>query len=278
MLSTKLFKALAAPKWTSLRVLSTTPAVKDSKHGPSFDDIHFPLMSDRPIEKPRTDADIFTNEKGQERDHVNFPRRTVPLEPGKVRLMIFPEEWFTAFHSKTGVTGPYMFGIGLSTFLMSKEIWVLEHDFYCGLAMVAVLGTVAKMYGPAIRASMRKDVDEHTAELKAIRQDEVDRCMAQVQEEEKKQWMASSYQELIEAKKENVALQVEAEYRSRLQDAYQQVKRRLDYQLEITNVMRRTEQKHMVNWIVDSVRKSITPKQEDDALKKCIADLKALAK
>ena len=56
-----------------------------------------------------------------------------------------------------------------------------------------------------------------------------------------------------------------------------QVKQRLDYQLELGNVMRRVEQKHMVDWIISNVRKSITAKQEDEALKTCVAELKALA-
>merc|ERR1711936_673814 len=63
-----------------------------------------------------------------------------------------------------------------------------------------------------------------------------------------------------------VGLQLELEYRSRLNDAYKQVKRRLDYQLATANVLRAAEQKHMVQWIIDNVRKSITAKQETDAL------------
>ena len=42
---------------------------------------------------------------GPERDYVNWPRRQRPIERPPVRLKMFPEEWFTALHSKTGATG-----------------------------------------------------------------------------------------------------------------------------------------------------------------------------
>merc|ERR1712055_517829 len=95
--------------------------------------------------------------------------------------------------------------------------------------------------------------------------------------EEKAQADASAWADIIAAKKEAAGLQLEAEYRARLSEAHQQVKKRLDYQLETANVVRRMEQKHMVDWIIGNVKASITPAREDAALKKCISDLKGLS-
>ena len=80
----------------------------------------------------------------QERDLVNFPQRTRQIERSPVRMLVFPEEWFTALYPKTGVSGPYMFLGGMFTFLASKEYFVMEHDFYVGIGLAAVLTTVIK--------------------------------------------------------------------------------------------------------------------------------------
>merc|ERR1712071_208302 len=194
-----------------------------------------------------------------------------------VRMGIFPEEWFAAFYNKTGVTGPYMALASIGTFLVSKEFFVMEHDFYVGVALALVLGGIVKNAGPGITETVNKSLDEEEAMYRNIRQKEIDQLKNSMGMETTAQSNAVAWEDIIAAKKEAVGLQLESVYRSRLNDAYSQVKKRLDYQLEVANVMRRMEQKHMVDRIINNVKKSIPPAQEAAALKKCIADLKALS-
>jgi len=260
MLSRAILRAGAHGRMlTVVRPVSTSPVLKAA-------------------EQPAADFDIFANEKNPLRDHVNFPRRKFEEYPNKVRHWWIPEEYFQFFHAKTGVTGPYMFAVSLGTYLCSKEIYVLEHEFYTGIAFAIVFVGLVNKLGPGVTAYVHKELDKEKEALASIRQKEIDRCKAAIEDEDNAQFQAGSYEQLIEAKKENVGLQLESEYRARLKEAFTQVKRRLDYQLQTANVIRTNEQKHMVDWIISSVTKSITPKQEEDALKKCVADLKGLAK
>ena len=51
-----------------------------------------------------------------------------------------------------------MLGVGVATFLISKEIYVLEHEFYNGLSLAMVLTIMIKKLGPGIAAYLDKEV------------------------------------------------------------------------------------------------------------------------
>ncbi|XP_038221247.1 ATP synthase subunit b, mitochondrial [Zerene cesonia] len=210
------------------------------------------------------------------RDEKNFPR-PVRGEPGKVRLGFIPEEWFQFFHSKTGVTGPYTFGVGLMTYLFSKEIYVMEHEYYTGLSILVMVYYGTTRLGPKIAAWLDKEVDKIETDLNQDRVDTIKQLEEAIATEKDSQWRAQGQELLIQAKKENVLLQLEAAYRERLMNTYLEVKRRLDFQLEKAVLERRFEQKHLVDWVVTNVTKAITPDQEKQTLDRCIADLAALA-
>lgn len=204
-------------------------------------------------------------------------RRERPEHPGKVRLGFIPEEWFQFFYKKTGVTGPYTFGVGLLTYLCSKEIYVMEHEYYSGLSLAIMAVVAVKKLGPIVAAWTDKEIDRIENEWKSGREEELQNLSEAIEAEKKEQWRAEGALLLMDAKKENIALQLEAAFRERAMNVYNEVKRRLDYQVECRHIERRINQKHMVNWIVKNVLASISPQQEKETLNKCIADLSALA-
>lgn len=78
---------------------------------------------------------------------------------GKVRMGFIPESWFEAFYSKTGVTGPYVFGASVATYLLSKEIYVLEHEFYTGLSILIMIAVAQSKFGDSMGKYLDKEVD-----------------------------------------------------------------------------------------------------------------------
>jgi F-type H+-transporting ATPase subunit b len=213
----------------------------------------------------------------EERNEVDFPRRQRPIYPDPVRHGFIPETWFELLYGKTGVTGPYMLGTGLITFLVSKEIYVLEHEFYGGVVWAGLAVYAIKRFGPSVAEYCDKLLDDEKKHLSQGRTNMITNLEEGIKSCEVNSEEAQSQTVLFKAKKENIGLQLEAAYRERLQAVHNEVKKRLDYQLEKSNLEKRFEQRHMVDWIVQNVRKSITPAQETASLKQCITDLKTLA-
>jgi len=196
---------------------------------------------------------------------------------GKVRFGFVPDEWFTYFYNKTGVTGPYMFGTGLLTFVLSKEFWVLEHEFWGGVSLFIMIVYGTKKFGPSISAWLDKEQDAIADEFNSGKINEIKAFNDAIKAEKTAQFEAEGSKMLYDVKRENVGLQLEAAYRERLVTVWAEVKKRLDYQVDKINVERSIQQRHMVQWIIDQVRRAVEKESDAENLKKCIGDLKQLA-
>jgi F-type H+-transporting ATPase subunit b len=224
-----------------------------------------------------TNSKLAPYKEHPDRDLVNFPRPKRLLTAPPTKFGLIPAEWFEAFYPRTGVTGPYVFGVGLLAYLFSKEIWVLEHEFWGGVSFFAMIIFAQKKFGPQLGAYLNKEVENEISNMYAGQKADIQANTDAIEAEKKAQWQAEGQTMLFEVKRENVALQAEAAFRQRQMEVYSEVKKRLDYQVDKQQVERNIQQKHMVNWIISRVQQAITPESEKENLKKCIQDLKGLA-
>ncbi|CAF4743548.1 unnamed protein product [Pieris macdunnoughi] len=198
-------------------------------------------------------------------------------EPGKVRMAMFPEEWFKFFHSKTGVSGPYLFGILVTNYFVSKEIFIMEHEYYAGLSIFVMVAGGAKLLGRDLGIFLDSQVEAIEKELEQDRKNQMNFYETIIKDSKDMQTRAVGQKMLFDAKKENVAMQLEAVYRERLRLVFNAVKGRMEYHAKRIRVENRIHQKWMIDWILNNVRKSITPDFEKQALNRAIEDLAAIA-
>lgn len=215
---------------------------------------------------------------GPERDLKNFPHPTQPEKTPPVRMLMIPQAFFTALYPKTGVTGPYMLMFGGLVYVLSKEHWVMNHNFTEVITFSLLMAIFANKLGKPFANFLDTKVEniEKKYWYQPMEKAKTD-LESTMKKTEESIWQQKGMDYLFEAKKEMVDLQLEAHYRARLAEAHNAVKKRLDYQLDKENTVRRLQQQHMTSWIVDSVVKSITPQQEKESISNCIADLKAIS-
>ncbi|CDW57628.1 Mt ATP-synt B domain containing protein [Trichuris trichiura] len=181
-----------------------------------------------------------------ERDIVNFPHPVRQMFPPKTRLGFIPDSWFNAFYDITGVTGPYLLTGGLVLFIVQKEMLGPSHEMVILGTRIALIVFLARKFG---HYDCKVKIDAYKAIVPMI----------------------------YDAKRENLALQLEADYRHRLAFAHAEVKKRLDYMADVVAVKRKYQARNMVDWIVKEVVKAITPELEKATLQQCIQRLQELS-
>ncbi|XP_070797670.1 ATP synthase F(0) complex subunit B1, mitochondrial [Pituophis catenifer annectens] len=206
------------------------------------------------------------------------PVPALPEKGGKVRHGIIPEEFFQFLYPKTGVTGPYMLATGLTFYFLSKEIYVINHETISGVLIVGLIIYGIKKYGPLVAAFLDKKMDEQRDAYENFKSHLINRCQEGIEEEKKEQWRIEGRRYLFDAKRNNIAMILETNYRERLLTVSREVKKRLDYQIALQQLKRRMERDHMINWVEQSVWQSVSAQQEKENIAKCLLDLKALSK
>ncbi|KFQ23836.1 hypothetical protein N331_00533, partial [Merops nubicus] len=175
-------------------------------------------------------------------------------------------------------SGPYMLGTGLLLYLLSKEIYVINHETVAALCILSVIIYGVKKFGANVAAFADKLNEEKMANALAVKNTAIKDLETAIEQEKKEQWRVEGRSYLFDAKRNNVAMLLEANYRERLMMVYTEVKKRLDYQVAMQNLRRQKEQDHMIQWVEKNVIQSITPQQQKDSIAKCIMDLKALSR
>merc|ERR1712179_120157 len=217
---------------------------------------------------------------GPERDFENFPTPKQREYPPPMKLKIVPQRWLDLMYNKTGVSGPYVLAGAFSTYLVSKEL--LMHDPHF-MELVGALGILGYLSTTNLFTRFGKYLDgigeEHQdvmytgpiRKAKEFTELTIDQYKKEITYMKEEDFVDQVYEEKL-------GLMLEAEYRRRMSEVHREVKRRLDYQLDLQNAKRRFEQEHMVKWITDGVLKSVTPQLEKESIKNCIATLNSLAK
>ncbi|KAI4468190.1 mitochondrial atp synthase b chain [Holotrichia oblita] len=210
-------------------------------------------------------------------DTSNKYIRITRQEPGKVRLGFVPDEWFLFFQEKTGVTGPYVFLVSISSFLISKEYYVMEHEYYSGLSIIIVLYYVATRLGSQIGNMIDKEVDKYELVVNSNREGQKKVLEDTIALENKLQESMAGQLMLQDAKKENVHLQLEAVFRERLLAVYKDVKRRLDFQISKVLIEKKFYHRNLIQWVVTQVIASYTAEQEIKTIDNCLDHLANLS-
>jgi F-type H+-transporting ATPase subunit b len=83
--------------------------------------------------------------------------------------------------------------------------------------------------------------------------------------------------DIFDIKRELVQIEIEAEYRRRIKSVHTEVKKRLDYQVELENSKKAFIRDHIVAWLEQEVIASISSEQEEANINQCIASLSLLA-
>ncbi|VEN48817.1 unnamed protein product [Callosobruchus maculatus] len=194
-------------------------------------------------------------------------------QPGEVLFACLPVEWWLYFVPKTGYTGLGTFLFTFGTYLLSKEKYVLEHNYYGGLSMAIVCWGAVTYVGPEVAKMLDKEVEDYEAGWSKSRKDKAKILDQQIEDEVFHQYQADGQLMLVAAKRENVALQLEDEFRKRQVQVHKEVLKRLNYHVAVSLVNKRIMHKNLVQWVQKEVLAALSPELHDKIINMSIDNM-----
>lgn len=99
----------------------------------------------------------------------------------------------------------------------------MEHEYYNAISLLIIYVAGVKMFGPKVAEYLDKEIDKYNDELDECRNNEIAHYEDSIAQEKREQWSLDGQKMVLEIKKENVKMQLEATYRERLVQVYQEV-------------------------------------------------------
>jgi len=183
----------------------------------------------------------------------------------------------TMLGEKSGTTGAAVLGVGLAGAAMSKEIIVLDADILAGTFLAGATYAIVKNAGPSVVEALDNRAKGIHDTMSAGKNMQIEAFETAIAEEKEAAASLAVAGEIFDMKRELAAIEVEAEYRRRIKMVHSEVKKRLDYQVELENTKKAFIRDHIVNWLEAKVIESITPEQEEANINQCIAKLATLS-
>lgn len=180
------------------------------------------------------------------------------------------------YKDKAGESGSTMFGVGLTAYLLSKEIFIINDEVLLLFIMGGTGYQLSKVAGPAIAKMLDERRDSILENMNKGRMTQLMTLEEAVAAEKEGEAALADRKEFFDIIKANNEMRLELEYRRRLQEVESEVQKRLDYQVDLQNLERNIEEEHIASWVEKQVVDSISAKHETDALAQCIKDLNAL--
>jgi len=188
-----------------------------------------------------------------------------------------PKSAWQKYKEIAGESAGTVFLGSLAVYLLSKEWYIINDETYLAAVMALTVGTLVKKVGPGVSDYFYAQRIEQLSKLNKEKENKIEGINEQLEHLTVAEAMLDTRADLFNAVKANNEMALEVQYRESLKEVETEVKKRLDYQIDLQNLKDRIEHEHIAKWVQDAVVQSITPEQEEEAIAKCIADIEALA-